>query len=807
MRDRQAFDLFLISWLVLFLELACIRWFPSHVLFLTFFTNTVLLACFVGMSVGCLVARRPGRLILQTPYLLALAIGAGLLTDQFSSSLMGLFDVGNQANPDVVFFGTEEGLTHEKSFTIPIEVVGSLFFVLIAGLMVGPGQEMGRAFNRVANRTTAYSANLLGSLVGIGMFAACSYLRLPPIIWFGASGAVIAYLLLRKDPNALTFTGKVSLPIGRLVPLFCLVLVLVLTSFTSGFFPSESGRLTTWSPYYRIDYFPDAQRIYTNKISQQLMEPRDNPTVAPYALPYLFQRDLRKDGTPAWGEFKRILIIGAGSGNDVARALRWAPADAKIDAVEIDPVIQSIGAANHPDEPFKDPRVTVYLNDGRNFLRRADSKTYDLVIFALIDSLVLQSGYSNIRLESYLFTRESFSDVRRVLKPTGVYAVYNFFRQGWIAARIRDQLRVAFEGVDPVVMTAPPRAQIELSLFEPGGFTMFFAGSESVVASLRSAFSDPSIRYWYPWWTGVSTDSTACFAVKPPTERPTPSTHPYFTEDWDPHTGETLRDPLTGAVRLKAVEPMWFGMRLATVQETNGGIQATDNWPFLYSRDAIIPGLTWRGIVLTIVLSFGLWLAFGGPGAISPNRAFSTSPTPEWTFMLRSFFLGVGFMLVETKAVVEMALLFGGTWMVNSVVFAGILMMSLAGNLFAGKVNPKRLEPYYFGLFIALGIGLAIPPGAFLGLHPTVQILGACLLVFAPIAFAGVIFAGSFRRTTQPDRVFGANVAGALVGGLAENSSVMLGFRLLLCVAFGFYVLSAVFGNREVPASAAEKSV
>ena len=59
MRDRPAFDLFLVSWLVLFLELACIRWFPSHVLFLTFFTNTVLLACFVGMSVGCLVARRP----------------------------------------------------------------------------------------------------------------------------------------------------------------------------------------------------------------------------------------------------------------------------------------------------------------------------------------------------------------------------------------------------------------------------------------------------------------------------------------------------------------------------------------------------------------------------------------------------------------------------------------------------------------------------------------------------------------------------------------------------------------------------
>src|SRR5205814_1684441 len=137
-----------------------------------------------------------------------------------------------------------------------------------------------------------------------------------------------------------------------------------------------------------------------------------------------------------------------------------------------------------------------------------------------------------------------------------------------------------------------------------------------------------------------------------------------------------------------------------------------------------------------------------------------------------------------------MALLFGGTWMVNTVVFAAILVMSLAGNLFAGKVNPKRLEPYYLGLFAALAVGLAVPPGAFLGLNPTVQILGVCALVFAPIAFAGVIFATSFKRTTQPDRVFGANVAGALVGGLAENSSVVLGFQLLLCVAVGFYALS-----------------
>ncbi len=240
MRDRSASDLFLISWLVLFLELACIRWFPSHVLFLTFFTNTVLLACFVGMSVGCLVARRPVRLIRSTPYLLVIAVIAGLVIDLNYVELSQIFSVGNQANPDVVFFGTESSAGEGFKFTIPIEVVGGLFFVLIAAVMVGPGQEMGRAFNRVSNRTTAYSANLLGSLVGIGMFAACSYLKLPPVVWFAGCAAVIAYLLLRANPDEQPALAGGSKP-SPLVPLVALGVMVLLTTLTSGFAQGPAG--------------------------------------------------------------------------------------------------------------------------------------------------------------------------------------------------------------------------------------------------------------------------------------------------------------------------------------------------------------------------------------------------------------------------------------------------------------------------------------------------------------------------------------------------------------------------------------
>jgi SAM-dependent methyltransferase len=800
MRDRPAFDLFLISWLVLFLELACIRWFPSHVLFLTFFTNTVLLASFVGMSVGCLVARRPTRFLRQTPYLLAVALTTGLAVDLSSGTLQRIFDVGNQANPDVVYFGTESITENPLGFTIPIEVVGGLFFVLIAITLVGPGQEMGRAFNRVENRTTAYSANLLGSLVGIGMFAACSYLQLAPVVWFGAIALVIAYLLLRNDPNAPVMPaapsgpydlGEQNQPVqpSQFMPILVLIASLAVTVFTSGFFDAK-GFQTAWSPYYRIDYEAKTRTIATNQISHQSMFPIDTPAVAPYSLPYLFQRDLKaKDGQPAWQPFKRVLIIGAGSGNDVARALQWIPKDAKVDAVEIDPVIQRIGKYNHPDKPFADDRVTVYLNDGRNFLREAPAETYDLVVFALIDSLVLQSGYSTLRLESYLFTLQSFQDVRRVLKPTGVYTVYNFFRQGWIAGRIRDQLRTAFNDSEPVTFTSSlsdwPKAEIRAEDSDPNGFTVFFAGSPAVLDPLRQAFRPEGMRYWYPWRTGVPKDSAAQFSVTAPATLPPESKHPWMDREKKPYP------------------PLWYPLRIADVKPMEGLRLATDDWPFLYARQPSIPGLTWRGVVLTLVLSIVIWFAFGGRKSLSSE----SGATPEWGLMLRCFLLGAGFMLVETKAVVQMALLFGGTWMVNTVVFAAILVMSLLGNLYAGKVNPKRLEPYYIGLFGALALGLAISPSVFLGLNPTLQIVGVCALVFAPIAFAGVIFATSFKRTSQPDRVFGANVAGALVGGLAENTSVLLGFQLLLCVAIGFYLLSAAFGNRQVPIGAAEKSV
>jgi hypothetical protein len=165
-------------------------------------------------------------------------------------------------------------------------------------------------------------------------------------------------------------------------------------------------------------------------------------------------------------------------------------------------------------------------------------------------------------------------------------------------------------------------------------------------------------------------------------------------------------------------------------------------------------------------------------------------------------FLGAGFMLIETKAVVHMALLFGGTWVVNSVVFFSVLVMILLANLYVLTCRPRKLWPYYVGLLVSLGLNVLIPLDSFLGMGRVAQVAGSCLLVFAPVLFAGVIFAVSFDRSGAPDRAFGFNIAGAMVGGLAENTSMLLGFQYLLLVAVGFYLCSLVGSARRRPAPA-----
>lgn len=726
--------LFFISLLLLFLELACIRWFPAHVLYLTFFSNAVLLASFLGMSLGCLLAERKKSFLPLTAPLLFGSMLAAQVIGAERDALQTVLRVGDALAPQLVFFGTEYSAEDPARFVIPMEVLAGFFFLAVTLVMIGPGQELGRAFNRTPDRLRAYSLNIAGSLAGILLFAAASFLELSPVWWFSIVATGLGYFIFAPErPDR-----------WRMLPWVgpCLLGVVVMSTNTSG--PVMEGGTRTgehfWSPYYRVDYNTKTKHIGVNLIGHQAMVSQSddqNPSYA-YALPYLLQRD--SGGAP----FGDVLIIGAGSGNDVSRALAWGARS--VDAVEIDPVIQRIGRQEHPDRPYQDPRVAVHIGDGRNYLRVAQ-KQYDLIVFALVDSLVLHSGYSNIRLESFMFTREAFADVRARLKPGGTLVMYNYFRQGWIVDRLNQGLRETF-GADPLVVTLP--YQREILHDTRGGFTILMAGETSHI--------DRAFRQHPAYWlaTGLA---------------PSPATPNGFSVPVPP--GQVDRWIRFGPARVSSA---------ATLRH------ATDDWPFLYLKEPMIPGVSARGVAIMGGLAVVLFVLVTRSGAAGPGR---------WRLDPRMFFLGAAFMLVETKAVVQMALLFGSTWIVNTIVFAGILGMILAANLFVARIRPASLAPYYAGLFAAVAISSLVPVDSLLGLSRTWQIAGSCLLSFTPIMFAGVIFAVSFARSAHPNRDFGANVAGSMLGGLAENTSMLLGFQHMTLIIAACYLLSTIGPSRR----------
>ncbi|HET6889804.1 MAG TPA: hypothetical protein VFH31_01775 [Pyrinomonadaceae bacterium] len=781
-RWTNGLELLLVSVIILFLELACIRWFPAHVLYLTFFTNVVLLASFLGMSIGCLIAGRSYNFLKWTPLIILIALAAAQAVEISSDSLTRFVNVGNQVSPQQVYFGTEYSSHDLSRYAIPVEVLCGFFFIIIALAFLGPGQELGRAINRWPNRVQAYTLNIVGSILGIALFAVCSWLELSPFWWFLLVACGLGYFCF-VSPRTRFCQGLV----WRSLTVVLLVSMVWLSALTPPHteLHGRSGANQFWSPYYRIDFDESDLSMSVNLIYHQQMVSR-NENFPAYALPHLLNRDSGR------APFADVLIIGAGSGNDVSRALQWGAK--KVDAVEIDPVIYRLGRTHHPDHPYQDERVQIHLDDGRNFLRATDKK-YDLIVYALVDSLVLHSGYSNIRLESFLFTSQTFADVRRHLKPDGIFVIYNYFRQGWLAARLQKSLEEAFGADNPLVLTLPYRKVIEPEKATFGDFTIFFAGA---TAPLRNTFErqrEYSLRVDQP----PGPDSPNGFQVL------------HFDEKAQ---AQPISERAQAAefAETQAGAASWQQFGLANVLPPSESLRvATDDWPFLYLRKPMIPTLSLRGMIIMGVLGLFLIYLFlprrksvsemvvvNSPheghalAATSWDSAALNSSHDNLRLYVQLFFLGAGFMLIETKAVVTMALLFGSTWTVNSVVFFAVLVMILLANYLTMRFQPKSLWPYYLGLFVTLFVSSVVPLDFFLGVPRSLQVIGSCLLGFAPILFAAVIFAGVFKRTAEPNRALGVNIAGAMVGGLAEYSSMLVGFQYLVLVALLFYAVSAI---------------
>jgi SAM-dependent methyltransferase len=711
----QGVNLFLVGFLVLFLELACIRWFAFSVVFLQFFTNVVLIACFLGMSCGCLAARSKRDWLRIFPWLALATVMAALAMRTIYHYWSGLaIDVGQQASPQEVFFGTEYRNPDVAQFTVPIEFIVAVFFILIALMFVGLGQVLGRAFDAYPNRVMGYTLNIGGSIAGIVGFSVLSFLRAPPQVWFAIACAGIGYLLYQD--RALTWL--------RTLALIALVTGVTVPSLAGDYL----GHETRWSPYYAVVRKDNS--ITVNTIGHQWMVPFDKAG-GTYSLIHLLQR--HSGGKP----FQDVLIIGAGSGNDLAHALRFEVS--RIDAVEIDPVIQDIGIHKNVDQPYQDPRTRRHLDDGRHFLRTTDHK-YDLVVYALVDSLILHSSYASIRLESYLFTEEAFADIKRVLKPDGVFVAYNHFRQGWIVERVATMAESVW-GCKPIVLSLPYLETLKSS--DRAGFTM-------VIATCNTAIAEAFKQHGTFWLNSVPPKNIGIdgFIVQP----------------------DLLPQEL-GANWLR-IAPT------ALVRDEGTPLAATDDWPFLYLRDRTIPNLTIRSMLMLGTLGVALVYIFlpKGKGRLQIHSRF--------------FFLGAAFMLLETKAVVQLALLFGSTWLVNSLVFFTVLIMILLANLYVLKTKNVHMAWHYAGLFIFLSIGVLTPIDAFLGGGLFWHYVIPCVLALGPMFFSGVIFARSFRDVTDPDMAFGSNIAGSVVGGLAESFSILIGFRYLLLLAILCYMLS-----------------
>jgi len=425
-RMPVALELLVLSFLSLFLELLLIRWIGVEIRIFAYFRNLTLISCFLGLGIGFSLKRFRVGPLFSLLWLVGLAAavhpGAEILG-------VGLRQIPNYLTfPEYNIWYTPLHTTLFKmaaGYTMIAAVV-----VVLAVTFVPFGQMLGDIFAASDNRIRDYSINLMGSLAGIWVFSWLSYLQTPPWIWFliGASGmAVLIWPWSRR-----TIAGMATVAV---------LLLLTIEKDT----PSQ---LTFWSPYQKlqlskvinntlgakIPYYQIQINSVTYMLILDLSEAqlerfpsvfrKEDAPYYPYDLPYRFHP-----------RPKRVLIVGAGAGNDVAAALRNGAT--QIDAVEIDPLIARLGSTYHPERPYQNPRVHLYIDDARSFFKKTDRR-YDLIIFALLDSHTLVSNFTNINLDSYVYTRESFEEAKAHLAEGGVISLSFFVQRHheWLGAKL-----------------------------------------------------------------------------------------------------------------------------------------------------------------------------------------------------------------------------------------------------------------------------------------------------------------------------------------------------------------------------------
>jgi SAM-dependent methyltransferase len=484
-------------------------------------------------------------------------------------------------------------------------------------------------------------------------------------------------------------------------------------------------RDTSWSPYYKVTRQPISLNgvplgfdLSVNEDShQQAIDLSGRFDTVP---DFLMRRQIY-DEPYRFGRNDRVLVVGAGTGNDVAAALRAGASS--VVAVEIDRRILRLGAM-HPERPYADPRVTSVVADARSFIRASEER-WDKIVLGYLDSHSLFSAMSSVRLDNFVYTVESFRELRDRLTADGILAVTFTVHEGWIADRIHGMLREAF-GSDPLVFQGYRTAS---------SGTVFLAGEPVRHARVAYAGFTPRAAASGPSWNYHALESG------------------YLP-------GSAFSDPT---------------------------ILPRDNWPYLYLRDRELPVNYLTSIIalLTLAVTATLWTMRGGA---SVNLQF--------------FFLGAGFLLVETKAMTELGLFMGSTWTVNVLVIVAVLILILLANALATRPWCPPSRVLYGALIVVLLASWSIPLAPLLAWSSPARNPVAVAVLTLPLFFAGVIFSRELRIAPSSSGALGANLLGALIGGAAEYSGMVLGFRSLYLVGLGFYALawlSSVVGRSRAP--------
>src|SRR6266702_2036865 len=664
--------IFLLSFAMLFFELLCIRWIPSYVRYLSYFNNFILLASFLGIGLGMLSARRQRFWFPPFPLLLL------LLTIVVA---VNRFDLRINST-DVLYYGAGEAQSAQAENFIVLPII----FGMVTICFIPLGRSFGRLFTEV-KPLTAYTFDIIGSLVGIASFSAIAYFSLPPVIWF----TVLALPLLLLSARWTILATAVVL----------LASIAVAWQMQLGAY---------WSPYYKILLHPAVPSGYIVDVNNA----GGHQSMIPWQYKEPFYRRLYE--LFPGKSFHHALILGAGSGSDTATAL--ANGVQSITAVEIDPTIQKLGAQYNPDHPYSSSRVKIVINDGRNFLQNT-TEHYDLIIFALPDSLTLTSSNTSLRLESFLLTQDAIATARTRLTNNGILVLYNYYRDDWLVQKLANMAGHAFNqepfvstyggwGRAAVIMVGP-----RLTALPPGKFGPYHENS------------------------------------RPSGKR-----------------GEPLRVIGEGYYPLSSTTP------------------ATDDWPFLYLVDRSFPLLYIAGLGMVVLF------ALAGTLTLAPRRVLRR-------FNWHMFFLGVAILLLEVKSLTTFSLLFGSTWLVNSLVFFAILSSVLLAIVVNKRFKFKRISPVYLLLFAILVFNILLPPEALLLSNPVIRYILASALAFAPVFLANIIFTNSFRDSETADIAFASNLLGIIVGAGLEYFSMLVGYRLLLIPVIMFYALALFLRGRS----------